>query len=436
MQYANLIDTESCKKHCTCGNPHPWPDVRICLESDDFKNLASDCETEAFVLVIDDENTHKAAGRDVARAISRRGVPCLAITLPGDTVLTDHLVGGICEKSWDHSLIIAVGAGTINDLGKSVSTKTNIPYRSVPTAASMNGYTSAIAAVKVAGVKRTVPAQPPKFVYLVPRVIRDAPPKLRQSGFCDVLAKSVSDIDWQTESLLFGGGYCGMPSAIVSESEGAYITVPEKIGDGDETAITGLLNGLLVSGIAMSIAGSSAPASGGEHLLSHVLDMRETMTGRKPELHGLQVGAGIVLSAACYHRLASLDASDLEPVAESRFAADMERIPEYWGPMADEVKKQFLKKRDRLFRFDTLLPENWGKLKPLFDTVRKPEYYLDLIRRVGFDMMLADLNLDPDEFLIAAKTARTIRDRVTVLDLAAHAGVLEEAAEEAGALLI
>ncbi len=429
-----LVDPEISKKQCTCGNPHPWPDVRVVTDAG-FTNLASDCETEASVLILDDENTHQAAGGDVARAIGRRGVPCLVITLPGNSSLTDRLVDGICEKSWDHSLIIAVGAGTINDLGKAVSSKPNIPYGTVPTAASMNGYTSGITAVKVAGVKRTIPAQPPKRVYLVPRVICEAPPILRQSGFCDVLAKSVSDIDWQTESLLFNGGYCGMPSAIVAESEGTYLDVPEKIRDGDETAVIGLLNGLLISGIAMSVAGSSAPASGGEHLISHVLDMREVITGRQPQLHGLQVGAGIILSAVCYDKLASLDASDLTPGGESRFETDAERIPGDWGPLADEVKKQFLKKRERLLRFDTLLPQHWDQLKPLFKTVRKPGFYLDLIRRVGFGMTFASLDLDPAEFLLAARTARTIRDRVTVLDVAAHADVLEDSIKETRTLL-
>jgi glycerol-1-phosphate dehydrogenase [NAD(P)+] len=126
-----------------------------------------------------------------------------------------------------------------------------------------------------------------------------------------VLAKSVSDFDWQIESLLLGGAYCSLPSAIASEPESKYIDHPEKILQGDRKVVLGLFEGLLFSGVAMSLAGSSAPASGGEHLISHFFDMRESITGIKPNLHGLQVGAGVVLSAVCYQKLAALDEKEL-----------------------------------------------------------------------------------------------------------------------------
>ena len=98
--------------------------------------------------------------------------------------------------------------------------------------------------------------------------------------------------------MLVSNSYCSLPSALMTEVEASYKEHPELIGVGDEVAANGLFQGLLISGVAMSMAGSSAPASGGEHLLSHFFDMREPITGRTPELHGLQVGMGILLSTA------------------------------------------------------------------------------------------------------------------------------------------
>jgi len=294
----------------------------------------------------------------------------------------------------------------------------------------MNGYTSSIAAVKVKGVKRTLPAPPPQFIYVDPQVIKNSPLKLRQAGFCDVLAKSVSDFDWQTESLLFNGTYCSLPSAIVNEPESKYINRPEKIHQGDVETVLGLFEGLLFSGIAMSLAGSSAPASGGEHLISHFLDMRASLTGKEPNLHGLQVGAGVVLSAVCYQRLAALEEKDLKNSAKKIFETDARKIPSIWGSLASEVEKQFLNKRDRLLQFDTMLPPNWSKLKALFSKVRAPDFFVDLIRRTGFEMTLPALGISKDEFFLAAISARTIRDRITVLDISAHTGILKNAAAE------
>jgi glycerol-1-phosphate dehydrogenase [NAD(P)+] len=423
---------------CTCRRRHPIPEIKIYSADDAYSVLAEDCKNfvgEGYILLLDDENTHLAAGAKLAKCLENKSVKYKLLKLPGGSSVTDILAEKIYNECIGHDLILSVGAGTINDLGKYVSSQRGIPYWSVPSACSMNGYASSIAAVKIKGVKRTLPALPPPFIYVDPAVIQNSPLKLRQAGFCDVLAKSVSDFDWQTESMLFKGSYCRLPSAIVTQSEHKYIECPEKIKQGNKEAVIGLFDGLLFSGLAMSLAGSSAPASGGEHLISHFLDMRESRTGRKPELHGLQVGLGIVLSAVCYQKLAFLVKKDLKKIAETLFEADFKNISSIWGSLASEVEKQFLKKKERLLQLDNILLPNWEKLRTLFSKVRKPDFFVDLIRRTGFEMTLESLNISKDEFLLAAISSRTIRERITILDISAHAGILNEAAEEVIALL-
>jgi glycerol-1-phosphate dehydrogenase [NAD(P)+] len=163
--------------------------------------------------------------------------------------------------------------------------------------------------------------------------------------------------------------------------------------------------------------------------------MREPLTGREPELHGLQVGLGIILSTACYSRLAQLKQEDLRQNAERAFAAASAHIPAIWGPYAAEVSIQFDNKRAALKQFDTLLPQRWRELQNLFQQVRPPEYFADLFGRIGAPFSLAAFDLTRDEFMLAALNSRTIRERITVLDFAAHAGVLEAAAEDALQLL-
>ena len=86
-------------------------------------------------------------------------------------------------------------------------------------------------------------------------------------------------------------------------------------------------------------------------------------------------------------------------------------------------------------QFDTALPANWQKLKALFGKVRAPDYLVDLIRRTGLEMTLPSLGISRDEFFLAALSARTIRDRITVLDISAHTDILQGAAEETIELL-
>jgi len=390
---------------------------------------------EAELLLLSDPQTHAVAGAQLLAALSAHNIGVEHLLLSEEPSATAEIAEHVRSAARGMQLIIAVGAGTVNDLAKYAADRNGIEYWTVPTAPSMNGYTSSIAAIKVKGVKQTLPAAPPHRIYALPEVICAAPLNLRQAGFCDVLAKMVSDVDWRSESLLFSGGYCRLPSALMDGIEEIYAGYPEEIGRGETAEVMGLFRGLLVSGVAMSLAGSSAPASGGEHLVSHFWDMREPLTGRVPELHGLQVGAGILLSTICYARLARLDGDAMSGRAEHAFDATAARIPAVWGQYADEVALQFRGKHAALQRFDELLPAHWPELVAFFRQVRPASDFLDLFRRTGLDFSLASLRLSADEFLLAAHNARAIRSRITVLDLAAHAGVLEEAAEETLALL-
>ena len=433
-----IVNPETYLDSCTCNGDHPAPKVTIYSGEDAAQIMAEDCRTvygERPVLMLSDPDTHAVAGADLEQRLRAEGVNLTTHQFDSNPVATAALIETVRAIGRDKALIVSVGSGTVNDLGKYSASEDQIDFWCLPTAPSMNGYTSGIAAIKVKGVKRTLPAAPPQRIYAKPSVIQQAPLKLRQAGFCDVLAKVVSDIDWQCESLLFSGSYCRLPAAMMTTVEKSYSEHAEEIGQGDESAVMGLFHGLLISGVAMSLAGSSAPASGGEHLVSHFWDMREPITGREPELHGLQVGVGIILSTACYRKLRELDAADLPQQAEELFAATAARIPDIWGPYAAEVAKQFQGKRDSLEQFNTLLPEKWDELQTLFHQVQPPEYFADLFARTGAPFNLEAFRLTEEEFMLAALNSRAIRERITVLDLAAHAGVLEAAARETLALL-
>lgn len=431
--HPRIVEAQTCLSQCTCGGEHPAPDATLYSGEDACRVMAEDCRAlygERSVLLLDDPKTRAVAGAELLSQLTGSGVDVRHYPLPDELHADDVTIEKIRAACSGIDLVISVGSGTINDLGKYSAHHEQIDFWTMPTAPSMNGYTSGIAAIKVKGVKRTLPAQPPQRLYAIPSVIQQAPLKLRQAGFCDVLAKVVSDVDWKIDSLLFSGNYCGLPSAMMAAVESRYAEVPEAIGRGDQDATLGLFHGLLISGVAMSLAGSSAPASGGEHLVSHFWDMREPLTGRVPELHGLQVGLGIILSAACYQQLARLKVGDLSPRSGQVYRATAENIPAIWGPFAGEVAQQFENKKSALEQFDRLLPQHWTELQKLFAQVRPPHYFTELFTRVGAPFSLEAFNLSRNEFVLAALNARAIRERVTVLDLAAHAGILEAAVED------
>ncbi|WP_020674575.1 iron-containing alcohol dehydrogenase [Geopsychrobacter electrodiphilus] len=438
-QYPAIVDQSSFFAGCSCGKPHPSSGVTLFVRDDACRVLAEDCRAiycDRPVLLVSDPDTDAVAGKTLRNELQRAGVSLEHLLLKAHPVATADLAEQVAAVAQGKALIIGVGAGTVNDLGKFAAGRSLCDYWSLPTAPSMNGYTSGIVALKVKGVKRTLPAAPPQRIYAVPRIIQQAPLKMRQAGFCDVLAKVVSDIDWQCESLLQSRSYCELPSALMHTAEQGYAHNPEGVAQGEPDVVGGLFEGLLISGVAMSLAGSSAPASGGEHLISHFWDMREAVTGRKPELHGLQVGLGIILATACYARLAECRSEDCQADAATVYARTEAAIPEIWGPLAEEVTLQLAGKREILQEFDHVLPQYWGRLHPLFQKVQSPRYFVDLFTRTGAPFTLKAFGLSAAEFRLAALNARAIRSRLTVLDLAAHLGVLEAATEDALRLLV
>lgn len=423
---------------CTCGRNHPTMETMVVSDDLAYDALAGDCRHEfgdRAVLLLDDDNTRAVAGEDIRAALRQCGLAPDDLTLPGTVSADDRAVDRVRQTAQGCGLIIAVGSGTINDLAKAAAWDLDLPYWVAPTAPSMNGYTSSVAAIKVSGVKLTLPAGPPKRIYARPEVIAEAPARLRSSGFCDLTAKFVSDTDWQMDSYLFSDSYCELPSRMVDSLEGDYLTRPEMIADGDKTAVIDLFHGLLASGAAMALAGSSAPASGGEHLISHFLDMRQPITGRPGELHGLQVAVGIIFSTACYRALAELPDRPPLPDGERLYETAAAGIPAVWGDKAKDVADRFAQKRDLLLGLNNLTAGQWTHLRDLCRRVKGPDYFADLFRRAGADISLAGLNLPEDEFRLAADQARTIRERFTVLDLAAHCGALPRATEAALAYL-
>ncbi|MDP6945240.1 MAG: iron-containing alcohol dehydrogenase, partial [Myxococcota bacterium] len=265
--------------------------------------------------VIADDHTWEAAGQAVHDTLAAGGrAPRRLILEPrhGD----DHLVcedGAITAletflRTSERLNPIAVGAGTVNDIVKSAAFAVGRGYQVIPTAASMNGYTSSISAVLSGGVKRTLPTHQPEAVFADVDLIRAAPPVMNQAGFGDLLSKPFSQADWLLSHVVRGVDYSDEAATLLDGPWHQMVDQGSGIGTGDAAAIEVLLETLLISGFSMAIAGTSAPASGAEHLISHYWDMEQHCQDEPVRaLHGTQVGIGTLVSAYTLARLVSLD---------------------------------------------------------------------------------------------------------------------------------
>lgn len=190
---------------------------------------------------------------------------------------------------------VGVGGGKIIDVTKAAAYKAGIEYISVPTTCSHDGIASPFASIKNSNGNGSVskPAKPPLGIIADTRIISKSPYRMIAAGFGDMVSKYSAVKDWRLGSIIkkeYYGDYAGelslMVATVVSDSV-------NEIRKKTERGINVLLEASISSGAAMGIAGSSRPASGSEHKISHALDM----IANYPAMHGEQCAVGTIIAS-------------------------------------------------------------------------------------------------------------------------------------------
>ncbi|MDE5864674.1 MAG: iron-containing alcohol dehydrogenase family protein, partial [Lachnospiraceae bacterium] len=194
--------------------------------------------------------------------------------------------------------VIGLGGGKVIDAAKYSGFLRKLPFISVPTSASSDGFSSASASILIDGRRNSVPARMPYGIIVDTAVIKSAPKPFLYSGIGDMVAKITALYDWQYEE---DNGYAEVNDfamMIAKKAVNSFVRTPfESVQD--NLFLKELLDSLAMSGIANEIAGNSAPTSGSEHLISHALDKMLEV----PQLHGIQVGiATYLMSLVQEHR--------------------------------------------------------------------------------------------------------------------------------------
>ena len=188
--------------------------------------------------------------------------------------------------------MICIGGGKVIYAGKYAAFLRNLPFISVPTSSSSDGFSSASASLLVQGKRTSVPARLAYGIIVDTQVIRTAPEKFIYSGIGDMISKITALYDWIFEEKAGCGEVNDFAVMIAKKAVNSFVRTPyESIKD--ELFLKELLDSLAMSGIANEIAGSSAPTSGSEHLISHALDKILEV----PQLHGIQVGIATYIMA-------------------------------------------------------------------------------------------------------------------------------------------
>jgi glycerol-1-phosphate dehydrogenase [NAD(P)+] len=375
--------------------------------------------------VVSDENTRAVLGERVLSALG--GVARVNdIRLPGRPHADGETVEALRHASKSCDALIAVGAGTINDLCKYAAAQDGKPYAVFATAPSMNGYTSVNAAITIRGHKKSLPATAAKGVFMDLTVLSQAPTRMIRSGLGDSICRSTAQADWLLAHLLLDRPYREAPFVLLAEDEPDLFAGSEALMAGDLGAMRCLARTLTLSGFGMTICGGSYPASEGEHLISHYVEMMAPPEW--PEaFHGEQIGVSTLSMARLQERLLAGGPPRLEASApeESSITAH------FGAELGAACWAEFQGKRLSAERAEALngrLTDGWDSIRARLRAVAVPAARLEaVLHAAGAPTMPEELGWPRDFYLQALAHAREIRNRYTFLDLAADSGVLQDA---------
>lgn len=294
------VDLERFFHKCSCKREHSINVKEIYIEAGASKRIPDAIKSYSAPVIVTDNKIYDATKEPLSNLYETIETS----VIPGTEIHADDCFVEIAEDviRKDADILIAVGAGTIHDLTRYTAYKRNIPFISVPTAASVDGFVSVVAAMTWKGMKKTMPAVAPIYVFADTDIFGKAPMRLTASGISDLMGKYTALLDWRIGHIITGEYLCEEIYNLEYEAVHQVESVLPEIRKQDPESMEKLMCALLLSGLAMQMTGNSRPASGAEHHISHLLEM-SIINEPIDALHGEKVSVGLILVLEYYEKI-------------------------------------------------------------------------------------------------------------------------------------
>lgn len=395
-------------------------------------------------LVVADGHTWDAAGARVLKALQDAGVGATEpFVFPGEPTLEASYANSnlVRERLRETGAIgVAVGSGTLNDLTKLASGELGRRYAVVGTAASMDGYSGFGAPMSRDGVKVTMPCPAPAVVVIDLDVAAAAPREMVASGYGDLAAKIPAGADWILADAVGIDPIDPLAWELVQSGVADALSRPDALAAGEADAYAGLVNGLILSGLAMQVYRGTRPASGADHYFAHLWELEHLGHDRRPPLsHGFKVAIGTLAMCAFYERFLARDLRTLDvEAAVARWqpwdAVEADIRSRFTGALADhavaETRVKHVDAAGLRERLETFIG-SWDALRPQVEAQVTPARQLQaMLRAAGAPSVPEDIELIAADIRATFPRAMYYRSRYTVLDVAREAGWFDDLVAE------
>ncbi len=416
-----IIDSRKYNGICSCGREHKMTTDACFIEAGCLSNIDAYLDKYGLngnFVAIYDENTYRITSGVHPKVYKEIVLPCQ------DLHADNHGVAlAMAELPEECDCLIAVGSGTVHDITRYCAYKKGIPFASCPTAASVDGFCSSVAAMTWDGFKKTFEAVAPKIVVADLNIISKAPIFLTNSGFGDMIGKFIALADWRIASVLTGEYFCPIIHDMTLDATEAVAKSTEAIKNGDLSAFEKLTYGLLMSGLAMQMLGNSRCASGAEHHISHLIEMQpEGLCISSNALHGEKVGVGTLLASREYHKLRN---------NKNIFWNDYPKIKDSYikAMFGDRLGKSVIEENSKNCAEGISAKEietRWQNICEIIDSVPSYEELIEKYNVLGVKSSLADIGVPEESTDALLEYSPLVRNRLTFMRIRRAIGVKTE----------
>ena len=425
---------------CSCGRTHSTGLEGCTVGAGVLTSLVDYVEKYGFkkVYVACDEITYGIAGEKVMNILHDANIDAKAHVFTGGRFIPNEESLGklMIDAPRDLDLVVAVGTGSINDMCRFFSYQMNVPYAIVATAAPMDGFASSGAALMVDNIKQTIPAQTPLFIIGDTDILCGAPARMISAGLGDLLGKFTCLNDWRISKIINDEYYCDTVVNLVKDCIENVLTNADKAASRDPKVIGDIMEGLVLTGVAMSFVGNSRPAAGCEHHLNHYWEAIEIQNGQIPVLHGIEVGLAevVILKMTEFLRESRPDFDAARAKAKQYDQAAWEaKMKEVYGTASDaiiELEHESKKNEPegRLKRIDKI-EENWDEIVKLMnDYMPTSDRMIEILKSLDAPYFPSQVGFSDEMLYNALVYGKENRARYTMLSMMGDLGVLEDLA--------
>ena len=424
---------------CDCGKEHYASLKFVSVRKDALEDLPVFAKELGFksLYLISDKITYDIAGKRCMEILAAAGVKAHMVTLV-HTGFDEATVGELLINMPDDcDLVVAVGTGAINDMTRYFSFRTGRPFFTVATAAPMDGFASSLAVLNINNLKTSIEAQTPTAIIGDTEILKGAPYRMIAAGLGDLLGKSTCLCDWKLARVINGEHYCEKIVELVEKCVDDVLKVADKAKERDPKVLGDIMEGLVLTGVAMSLYGNSRPASGCEHHMSHYWEMVFEQAGKRPVPHGTQVGVGTVLVLKLVEALrktnVDFDAARAYAKAYDQTAWE-ENIRMAYGPAAQgvidmEAKAQKNEITAHLQRIDAM-EKNWAEITALLEALPASETVAELLKSLDASYLPEQIEVDADVLRNTFRYCKEVRARYTILQMVWDLGLLETLSDQ------